>query len=332
MAVVARADPPSTSSKTDIVEMSNGDRLICEIKELVEGQLRLSTDGLSTVYATWEKVVRIESTQRFQVHLTSGALLYGTLKAAAEPRRVVVAIDGGDQELALPEVTGLEPIRSSFWGRLDGSLGFGGSYSRASGVLQLNPSMSLVQTRPGFQTQLDATATLTRQEGKADATRALATLTYGRNIADHWLVVATGSVERNTELDLAYRLLAGAGMARILVSSPRSQFLVALGVAGTQDTPLEGESTTEAEGIFTLRWNYFAHAYPKTRVTATFSLYPGLSDWGRLRTNLDIQARREIVRDFFIALTFYNSTDNRPASGVSAKNDYGATVGIEWTF
>jgi hypothetical protein len=57
-----------------------------------------------------------------------------------------------------------------------------------------------------------------------------------------------------------------------------------------------------------------------------------LTDWGRVRGNLDVQVKREIIRDFTVGLTVYDSFDSRPATEGAAKNDWGATVSLGWTF
>jgi len=47
-----------------------------------------------------------------------------------------------------------------------------------------------------------------------------------------------------------------------------------------RETPLERESTSNLEGLVTAQWSVFGYSFPKTSVSVTFSLYPGLTDWG----------------------------------------------------
>ena len=54
----------------------------------------------------------------------------------------------------------------------------------------------------------------------------------------------------------------------------------------------------------------FRYDYPKTDITTEITVYPSLSDWGRLRSELDISASREIVKDFTVVLSFYDSYDS----------------------
>jgi hypothetical protein len=326
------AASPARADKTDLVVMRNGDRLVCEIKDLDQGRLRVKTDGMGTVYAEWEKVVRVESARRFEVLLTSGARVYGSLKAGAVDRRLVVATVAGDTEIEFDQVTRIQLIRSSLWNRFDGSLDLGGSYTQANKLLQLNPAFNTTYASRGFQASFDLNATWTRQEGKDDASRAVGTLSYVRFRKERWLGFGRATGERNTELGLSLRLLASGGAGRLLRASAHSRLLASVGLSVARETPLEGDSTSSLEGLLTAEWRVFGYTFPKTNVNVSFSLYPGLTDWGRVRGNLDVQVKREIIRDFTVGLTVYDSFDSRPATEGAAKNDWGATIALGWTF
>lgn len=326
------APSPVRADKTDIVVMSNGDRLVCEIKDLEQGRLRVSTDGMGTIYAEWERSVRVESVRRFEVQLTSGVLLYGSLRGGTADRRLLVAAADGDTEVEFDRVARIQPIRSGFWNRFDGSLDLGGSYTQANRLLQLNPAFNATYADRGFQASVDLNGTWTRQEAKDDASRLVGSLGYIRFRGQRWLGFGGATAERNTELGLSLRLLASAGAGQLLRASSHSRLLAGVGLSVARETPLEGESTSNLEGLLSAQWRVFGYSFPKTSVSFTFSLYPGLTDWGRVRGNLDVQVKREIIRDFTIGLTVYDSFDSRPATEGAAQNDWGATIALGWTF
>jgi hypothetical protein len=326
------AASPARADKTDVVVMSNGDRLVCEIKELEAGRLRVKTDGMGTVYAEWDKVLRVESARRFEVLLTNGVRLYGSLGPGVAERRLVVATADGDTVVEFDRVARIQLIRSGFWDRFDGSLDLGGSYTQANKLLQLNPSFDATYAERGFQAGVALNSTWTRQEGKDDATRAYGTLSYVRFRGERWMGFGQLTGERNTELGLSLRLLAAGGAGRLVQASAHSRFLAGLGLSVARETPFEGESTSNLEGLLTAQWSVFGYSFPKTSVSVTFSLYPGLTDWGRVRGNLDVQVKREIIRDFTVGLTVYDSFDSRPATEGAAQNDWGATISLGWTF
>ena len=80
---------PATAQRTDVVIMTNGDTLTCELKELVRGRLRVSTDSMGTVMVEWEDVRQVTSSDRFEVKLDTGERFVGTFVARRLPRRGV---------------------------------------------------------------------------------------------------------------------------------------------------------------------------------------------------------------------------------------------------
>lgn len=73
-------------TKTDIVVMKNGDRITCEIRRLEHGQLVIKPPySNATLAIDWDEVAVIESEQLFQVILTDGERLNGTIQQKALP-------------------------------------------------------------------------------------------------------------------------------------------------------------------------------------------------------------------------------------------------------
>ena len=105
-----------------------------------------------------------------------------------------------------------------------------------------------------------------------------------------------------------------------------------LGLRVNREKPLEGESTSNLEAALGFSFDRFSYDFPKVDIYATVSGFAGLTDWGRVRAELDLRIKREILRDFSVSLRFYESYDSRPVTEGAARNDYGGSVGIGWTF
>jgi hypothetical protein len=82
----------------------------------------------------------------------------------------------------------------------------------------------------------------------------------------------------------------------------------------------------------TAQWQVFTYSYPKTTVDVSASVYPGLTDWGRIRGDFDVQLKRELIKDFTASVRLYDSFDNQPATSGASQNDWGAQLAIGWTF
>ena len=92
------------------------------------------------------------------------------------------------------------------------------------------------------------------------------------------------------------------------------------------------EPTQNVEGLLQLDASYYTYDRPKTNLDLSLRYYPSLSDAGRHRLQIDGGVRRELWKDFFVALTLYNTFDSRPPNPDAERNDLGAVVSIGWTY
>jgi hypothetical protein len=51
-----------------------------------------------------------------------------------------------------------------------------------------------------------------------------------------------------------------------------------------------------------------------------------------VRSEVNISASREIVKDFTFILSFYDSYDSKPPDPSAVKNDLGLVTSFGWTF
>src|SRR5262245_14693321 len=80
--------------KTDVLVMTNGDRLTCEVKGLDTGVLYVSFDYIDgTATVNWSKVARLESNQLFVVKTEGGQVYTGTLRTPKTAADVPVRIE-----------------------------------------------------------------------------------------------------------------------------------------------------------------------------------------------------------------------------------------------
>ena len=76
----------------------------------------------------------------------------------------------------------------------------------------------------------------------------------------------------------------------------------------------------------------FRYDYPKTDITTDVAVYPSLTTSGRVRTEIDVSASREVIPDLTVILTFYHSYDRKPLGPDAHKTDYGLVTSLGWTF
>ena len=68
-----------------------------------------------------------------------------------------------------------------------------------------------------------------------------------------------------------------------------------------------------------------------SKTASTFSLYPSVTDWGRVRADLRSTFRLELVSDLFWALELYATYDTDPPREGAEDADYGVVTSLGWS-
>jgi uncharacterized protein DUF481 len=330
-ALLARA-PAHAQGKTDVVTLANGDRITGEVVRLERGRLEFKTDDAGTLYLEWDKLSSLVATRVVEVLTTDGRRFLGTLGAAAR-RSLAVVTSEAERVLQMSEVTLVTPIGTSFWQQLDGSIESGFSYTRSSGVAQLNLNSDTVYRKLASRARLTASLTQTKKDdGSGRDDRAHVELSYLRYPWRRWFILTAGRFEMNESLGLELRSQIGAAAGPRLINSNRAQLVVGAGLAFNDERGVDVEPTQNIEALFTFETAYYTYDRPKTNFDMSVQYYPSLSNAGRQRLQLDAGAKRELWKDFFAALNVYNTYDNRPPNPAADTNDVGIVLSIGWSY
>ena len=326
------------ADKTDIIHLKNGDRVTCEIKNLERGQLKVSTDSMSTVYIEWEDILHISSKELYVVELQDGSRLQGTLSAtdAGNELRLHDADSaiGEEQLVSMAEVVWLDPLKldKKRIRRWDGSVSAGFDTTKANNDTSLSASFDARRRAEDFLLNFSGSVYSRSQDGAEDSLRADFSGIYRGLLEDRWYWAALGTLERNDELAIDLRTLAGAGYGRFLMQTGRSLWSATGGLAVVNEQRAGNEDAeTSIEAILNTEYEFFTYDTPKTTLTTSLTIYPSLTESGRVRGNLDFALRHELIEDLFIEISIYDSWDRKPPED-GEKNDYGIVTGLGYTF
>lgn len=330
--VLAACGAAEGRARTDVVTLVNGDRITGEVRRLERGRLEFKTDDVGTLYVEWDKVASLEASRVFEVGTTDGRRFLGALGAAA-PRTLVVTGVGDPVPLPMAEVTLITPIGEGLWNKLEGSLDAGFSYTRSSDIAQLNFNSETIYRRARFDGRLAVSLTLTRQkQGSARDDRGSIDASYIRYLRPPWFVSAGARFETNESLGIRLRSQAGGAVGPRLVNTNRAQVILGGGAVINDERATDAPATQNVEAMVLFRASYFTYDRPRTNVDVSTQYYPSLSDPGRQRLQLDASARREVFKDFFLALTVFDSYDSRPPNAAFDSNDVGVVFSIGWSY
>jgi len=320
-------------AKTDIVVFKNGDRLTGEVKSLERGHLRFKTEATDTISIEWDEVAYLSSNQNVQVETILGTRHLGHLIRSEENSNLIVVTDEGLIKLNNIQVVKMTPIEDKGLSRIDGDITFGYNFAKADESTQMNLGLDMEMRSEIRILSLKFDSSFTDSTSNEPNERESLALDFKRLLRDRWFWSSGISFDRNDELGIDMRTSLSGGGGRILRQTDHSAIIFEGGLKGTREDLVS--STTDAETFEAygmVSWDWFRFDTPELDLSTTFEVIPNLTDTGRVRGELDIELKWEMIEDLFWQLSYYNSYDSDPATAGAEKNDYGIVTSLGYKF
>lgn len=310
--------------KPDKVLLVNGDVLTGEIKSMQLAKLKYDMDGPGIIDIKWEKVKAIRSDRVFEITLRSGEVIVN------KPDSLFFE----QNSIALDDIVEMLSIKNKVWKRLYGDFNAGFNYAKSSQIGQLNFNGTFGYRIPKLEIIFSPNSYITKQSKDSGTTREQDLSLNGLKYLDKGLFFGFGiKLQQNTELGLANRFIYSGLLGKDWVRDNHNRLLTAGGVSLNREQSLESESySTNIDAIISVVYKLFYYSAPKRSVDLTVNSYPGLSEWGRIRVDMELNTSIEVFKDFLVGLNFYEKFDNQPPEGATSKNDYGVTFTIGYKF
>lgn len=329
---VLPASEAHATRKTDVITLYNGDRLTGEIKSLTDGRLSLGTDSMGTVNIEWKEIASLASNYNYELRLENGQRFFGSVQPGTAPGTVTLNDVFGEQSFGWQEVVEIRPVEEKATDRLDIYLSANYSFTKASNVSQteFNGNVSYDQR--------DAVNTLATRLTVSDTDDESTTSSRISAQRQTWTDRRNGyrklfaGFESNDELGLDARYTIGAGYGRYFIDSNNSTLTGSLGVQALTENGSDGVSQESLEAVITAdlaRWRFDS---PELDLDLSGSVYPSLTERGRVRAETSARLRWEIIDDLFWNITAWNSYDSASVDEEGGEFDWGLTTGLGWTF
>lgn len=324
------------AQRTDLLVLKNGNHINGEIKKLEYGQLTYKTDDAGTITVKWKDVMKLKSSDSFELTTEEKYVFLGSLDTTANVREISLIIGQERIPLSMEKLVRIVPIKQKFFSRFDGSINAGVNYSKGSDVLKWNIGADL--TYRTFHDLLDFSgySEITRQRFTDDTTgitrKQNLELVYARYFNQRWLVSGFTGAEQNTELGLKARVYLGAAGGKDVVYTNLQALSLLGGVVGNREYAESGGSTGNAEAVAILSYRIYKYSMPKVILTTTAQNFYSINNPGRIRLNADIRIDFELVDDFTIGFSNYHNFDNEPVSIGASQYDWGINTTLGYTF
>lgn len=319
------------AQKTDTVWFYNGDRAVCEIKNLIQGKLKIKTVAMGTISVEWRNVSDVRSNKYYEIVLTDHSRVFGRITGTDSLRNVTIQFGIFEDEVPILDIVKLQPLNQKFWKELDGFINAGFSFTKATNNFQINSSGEAKYRTNRTSHLINFSSNVSSNESseseKIDAGYRFQWF-YKRNVYNaldlRW--------ERNTELGIGTRLISTISGGYSPIENNFNVLSFELGGSVNREFSTELGASNNAEFLIRAIYDLFIFAKPKIFVKFKSETFPSLTVQGRLRSNLESSVTWTVFKDFTFSLSYWGNYDSQPVNTTGLKYDYGITTSIGYTF
>ena len=338
--IVLFPPPLFAREKTDVIVMKNGDRMTCEIKGLSAGVLSVKLSyAQGTIGVEWAQVARLESNQLFLIRAEDGTVYTGKLStgetSGERPMNIQIASEPEKEvEISQSQLIKLDQTAQTFRRRFDGAISTGILYSKGNETTQYNIASQVEYRRERWSGQASFNSSLAASSRASDSTRNQMDLSCMKLLRwNNWFYSGAGNFLQSSVQGIDLQTTLGGGIGRFLRNSNQSSLYIVGGLAWQNAqyktyTARQGAQNAAAGLIIT---DLKIFRFKKTDLDVSAVILPGITEAGRVRTNLNASYYIKVFGDLSWNMSFYGNWDNQPPPTLSG-SDYGTSSGLSWTF
>lgn len=332
MALLLGSTTSHAGAKTDVIILKNGDRVTGEIKKLEAGLLELKTDTMGTVNIEWRFISELFSDKTHSVEDTQGNRWLGQLQKPEEGDDIEISTFLGKVDLQANEIVAVWPVAATFLDKVDLNVSLGFDYAKSTDITNFNLAVDFTHRSDKRVSEAILRSDITRQNVADDQNRQEFSFTQQYYRPNQKFRSWTAGLESNDALGIDLRLFGGVALGKYFVKTNNKLFYISGGVLATEENPNDGSSETNLEAAGTVRYQYWRFADPERSFDTNFSVFPSLTDLGRVRADLRSTFRLEFFSDLFWSMEFYATYDSEPLSADAEETDYGIVTGLGWSY
>ena len=354
-------------AKTDLITVANGDQITGAVSAMTAGKLSVSTSYAGTINIKWRDVKQIESRYLYEVRLDDGERIYGRFTANDIENKLSLRVAGSERQFDTDDIVEVRSIEEELADKLDLQVSTqfdvdpnskklvfyaAGTYDvrggRTNFSARVNDTKNTVDgvTETSNASWLQISREFWRERGTAQSYRVL-----------------NARYDTNDELGIAHRGSVGVGLGRYLINDLGHELAVSGGIQGVQERRPDCEEQKSVRGMapfveatlydggdqsderalkkcydaelfLNLKWHLYSFQRLDMDISLIGNTYPSLSDWGRIRGDLNLLISWELFDSFYWTVNAQTEIDNagdREDESLS-NSDYTLSTGITWKY
>jgi putative salt-induced outer membrane protein YdiY/sRNA-binding regulator protein Hfq len=325
------------SGRNDLVLMKNGDRLSGEVKGLQNGILYVKTDYVDDKIALdWRQVQGVESTAEYQITLVNGLRVTGKIKrfskAPSADQEFLITSTSGNRYFPASAIAEISTQKDTFWRQLTGSVDAGYTFTSGNSQTTFNTDALATYTNPKWTASTALASSFNGQSDASKTNRIDGSLEVARFLSHNSYLGGLNDYLHSSQQDLNLRTTLGGGYGRYWIRTSTTTFRWLTGAVYTWESfsTVSGQPNDSNVEAF-VGGAYDSYRFKFGEIHLGANLFPGLSDFGRVRLTTNNSLRIKLVNNFYFTMAFWDNFDSRPPS-TAKKNELGISTSIGWSF
>jgi|TARA_X000000950_G_scaffold104509_1_gene131748 hypothetical protein len=360
-------------AKTDLITVTNGDQITGAVNSMSAGKLSVSTSYAGTVNIKWREIKQIESRYLYEIRLDDGERIYGRFTTNTTENQLTLRVSGTNRQVEIDDIVEVRSIEEELSDKLDLQLSstITADPNNKQLVLYAAGTYDVRGGRTNFSARVDDTRSTPKDKPPTSSNSSFVQVSRefwrDRGTAQSYRVL-NARYDTNDELNIDHRGSLGVGLGRYLINDLGHELAVQAGIQGTQEwrgscddqiqpgrqnnvstlalndevTAGEDEDTTrkslercaDAELFFNVKWHLYSFQKRDMDIYITGNTYPSLSDWGRVRGDLNVIINWELFNNFYWTVNARTDIDNAGdrEDDSYGNSDYTLTTGISWKY
>ena len=356
-------------AKTDLITVVNGDQITGAVNAMSAGKLSVSTSYAGTVNIKWREIKQIESRYLYEIRLDDGERIYGRFTTNTTENQLTLRVSGQYRQVDIDDIVEVRSIEEELADKLDLQLSstITADPDNKTLVLFASGTYDVRGGRTNFSARVDDTRNTQNDKttsSNASSLQISREFWRERGTAQSFRVL-NARYDTNDELNIDHRGSLGFGLGRYLINDLGHELGVSAGVQATQewrgrcddqvtsnsvlavvqsdddeededeDKPRKSlERCADAELFLNFKWHLYSFQKRDMDIFVTGATYPSLTDWGRVRGDLNLIINWELFNNFYWTVNLRTEVDNAGdrEDDTYGNSDYTLSTGVSWKY
>lgn len=324
----------NAQKKRDTLFLSNGSRIVGEIKKVKLGVVTFDPDDANDITVQLKKLRTIAAQSKaFRIENINHVVYFGTMMSSDSAGFVLYVSEYDTSIHAVEQISILYPVHNHFKQRLSGAASAGFDFTRSSGFGRLNYSGSLNYTAKKVEVTFAASGIYSITDTSFSRDREDISIKNNYYFNTTWFATGLLKYQRNLELGLYRRYQEGIGGGNKFITNKHVYAWTRCGLVVNQEKNKEETASGSLAELFgQVEFNFFRFTKPELSFNVAETFYYSLSQKGRVRNDAQLDLSWEMVKDLDLTLSGYANYDNQPPSAEGRTFDMGIVLGVAFIF